>query len=353
MLDIKKIDAAISQISAEKNIPKESLIETIEAAIKTAYKKDYGSKDESVIVNLDLENWDIEILVEKTIVDEVTNFDLEITLDELWEDWEWLEVWDTIELDVTDEVMWASFWESFWRIASQAARQVIIQKISETEKQKIYDLFKDKLGHVLSMRVIMVESWKVILDYNWNQVVLPRSEQVSRDKYIPDSRIYIYVAEVSNDEKMWPRVTLSRKRPEFVSKLFEMYVPELSDGVLSIDKIVRQAWVKTKILVSSIDEEIDPSGTLIWQKGIRVKSVMDELWWEKIDIISSNESIENIISKALNPASVWKVEINEEEKQAIVYLDSDQRSKAIWKNWINIDLATKLTWYKISIEEKS
>lgn len=351
MLDIKKIEAAINQISAEKNIPKENLIDIIESAIKTAYKKDYWSKDENVFVHLNLDSWEIEVSVEKTIVKEVKNPATEISFEELWEDWEWFEEWDTIELDVTDSIMWESFWESFWRIASQAARQVIIQKIWENEKQKIYDLFKDKLGKILSMKVLMVESWKIILDYNWNQVILPRSEQTSRDNYVPDARFYIYVAEISNDEKYWPRVILSRKRPEIVWALFEMYVPELEDGIINIEKIVRKPWVKTKILVSTNDEDIDPSWTLIWQKWIRVKSVMEELSWEKIDIISVHDSLENIISKSLTPAVVSRVVVDEEKQKALVFMPLEERSKAIWKNGFNIDLASELIWYDIEIKE--
>jgi transcription termination/antitermination protein NusA len=166
MLDVKKIEAAINQISAEKKIPKETLIDIIESAIKTAYKKDYGSKDENVIVKLDLDAGTIEISVEKTIVKEVTNPATEISFEELGEDGEGFEEWEMIEIDVTDDVMSSNFWDTFGRIASQAARQVIIQKIGDSEKQKIYELFKDKVGDSISMKVVMIESGKVIFDYN-------------------------------------------------------------------------------------------------------------------------------------------------------------------------------------------
>ena len=351
MLDIKKIEAAINQISAEKKIPKEKLIDIIESAIKTAYKKDYWSKDENVNVKLDLEQWEIEITVEKTVVKKVENPSTEISFDELWEDAENFEEWDVIELDVTDEISTQEFWDVFWRIASQAARQVIIQKIGDSEKEKIYDLFKDKAWEVLNMKVVMVESGKIIFDYNWNQVILPKSEQVSRDTYVPEARFYIYVAEASNDEKTWPKVVLSRKRKEIVPAIFELYVPELSDWTIVIDNVVRYPWVRTKLLVSTNYEEIDPSGTLIWQKWMRVKSVMEELSWEKIDIVSNNWNLNDIISKSLTPAKVLKVEINEDEEKANVYLLSSERSKAIWKNGINIKLASDLTWYNISLVE--
>lgn len=351
MLDVKKIEAAINQISAEKKISKETLVDIIESAIKTAYKKDYGSKDENAKVKLDLEAWTIEITVEKTIVKEVTNPAMEISFDELWEDADGFEEWDVIEIDMTDEVLNSSVGESFWRIASQAARQVIIQKIGDTEKQKIYELFKDKVGQSISMKVVMIESWKVIFDYNGNHVVLPKSEQVSRDNYVPDARFYIYVAEALIDEKTGPRVVLSRKNKNIVPSIFALYVPEVSDGSISIDNVVRYPWVKTKVLVSTNYEEIDPAWSLIWPKWIRVKSVMEELSWEKIDIIVDNGNVAEIISKSLTPAAILKVEVDEKNNSAKAYILSSERAKAIWKNWVNINLASNLTWYNISLVE--
>lgn len=351
MLDIKKIEAAIQQIAAEKKIPKETLIDIIESAIKTAYKKDYGSKDENVIVKLDLEAGSIEITVEKTIVKEVTNPAVEISFEELGDDADGFVEGDIIEIDVTDEVLEGSIGDSFWRIASQAARQVIIQKIGDSEKQKIYELFKDKVGEVISMKVVMTESGKVIFDYNGNQVVLPKSEQVSRDNYVPDARLYIYVAEAFIDEKTGPRVILSRKNKDIVPALIALYVPEVADGSISIDNIVRYPGVKTKILVSTNYEEIDAAGSLIGPKGIRVKSVMEELSGEKIDIIVDNGNVKEIISKSLTPASVLKVEVNEEDTTAKVYILPSERAKAIGKNGVNINLASNLTGYNISLVE--
>ncbi len=351
MLDVKKIEAAINQIASEKKIPKETLVDIIESAIKTAYKKDYGSKDENAIVKLDLEAGTIEITVEKTLVKEVTNPATEISFDELGEDAEWYEEWEMIEIDMTDEVLNSSLWESFWRIASQAARQVIIQKIGDTEKQKIYELFKDKVGQSISMKVVMMESGKAIFDYNGNQVILPKSEQVSRDNYVPDARFYIYVAEASVDEKLGPKVVLSRKNKNIVPSIFALYAPEISDGTISIDNVVRYPWVKTKLLVSTNYEEIDPAGSLIGQKWIRVKSVMEELSGEKVDIIVDNGNIAEMISKSLTPAQVLKVEVNEEKMEAKAYILPSERAKAIGKNGVNINLASNLIGYNISLIE--
>lgn len=351
MIDIKKIEAAINLISAEKKIAKEKLVEIIESAIKTAYKKDYGHKDENVSVKLDIESGEIEIVVEKTLVKVVENPALEISFEELGDDASGFKEWDIIEIDVTDDVMSKDLESSFWRIASQAARQVIIQKIWDSEKEKTYELFRWREGEVISMKIEIIENGKVILNYNWNQVVLPKSEQVSKDKYVAEQRLYVYVASVTNDEKTWPKVVLSRKHPELVKWLFAVYVPELNEGIIKVDSIARIPGIKTKLLVSSNTSEIDPAGTMIWQKWIRVKSVMDELNWEKIDIIPNSDNIEEVIRKSLTPAEILKVEIDEDGNTANVYLLPSERAKAVGKSGVNVNLASNLTWYKISIIE--
>ena len=320
MLDLKEIKTAINFMAKEKNIDREKIVEIIEAAIKTAYKKDYWNKDEEVIVKLDLDNESLEVTVEKTVVKEVTNPALEISFDELWEQAENFSEGDVIEIDVTDEIQDWKIWDSFWRIASQAARQVIIQKIWDTEKEKIYDLF-----------------------------VLPKWEQVSKDNYVAWARFYLYVDEVSKNEAWVSKVVLTRKKPELVSAVFAENVPEIWDWIINIDAIVRHPWVKTKILVSSSFDEIDPVWTLIGQKWMRVKAVMDEFGWEKIDIIPNSEDKALVVKKSLSPAEILKVEIDEEEKKADVYLLSTERAKAVWKSWVNVNLASKLTWYKINI----
>ncbi len=350
MLDIKKIEAAINMISAEKKIAKEKLIDIIEAAIRTAYKKDYGNKDEKVNVKLNLEEGSIDISVEKTVVNEVTDPSTQISFEELGDDAEGFSEGDVIEIDVTDEVMSPEKLEVFGRIASQAARQVIIQKIGDTEKEKIYDLFVGKEGQAINMKVELVEGWKVVFDYNGNQVVLPKSEQVSKDDYRAGHRYYLYVAEVSQNEGGNPKVILSRKRPEIVPAIFAQFVPEVADGIVTIDRVVRFPGVKTKMLVSSNYEEIDPVGTLIGQKGMRVKSVMEEISGEKIDIVPNGDDVREVIRRALTPAEVVKVEIDAEES-AKVYIKKDERAKAVGKSGVNVNLASELTGYRISLVE--
>ncbi|MFA5917443.1 MAG: transcription termination factor NusA [Candidatus Gracilibacteria bacterium] len=351
MIDFKKIEAAINLISVEKKIPKEKLVEIIESALKTAYKKDYGTRDNKVNVKINLEQKTIEITLEKTVVKKVENPSLEISFDELGDDASNFEEGDIIEIDVTDEVTQGDNGESFGRIASQAARQVIIQKIADSEKEKIYDLFVGKEGQVVSMKVDLVESGKVIFDYNGNQVILPKNEQVSKDNYIVDARFYLLVAEVTNKELGNPKVILSRKRPELVTALFEIYVPEIGEGMVTIDKVVRFPGLKSKVLVSSNYEQIDAVGTLIGQKGIRVKSVMEELSGEKIDIIANGDDIREVIKRALIPASVLKVDVNEDTGEALVYITNEEKPKVIGKSGVNINLASELVGYKINLIE--
>ena len=193
MLDLKEIKLAINFMAKEKNIDKEKIVDIIEAAIKTAYKKDYWNKDEEVNVKLDLENETLEVSVQKTVVKEVTNPALEISFDELWDDAENFSEWDIVELDVTDEIQNWKIWDSFWRIASQAARQVIIQKIWDTEKEKIFELFEWKQWQIINVKIELVEGNKVIFDYQWHHVTLPKWEQVSKDNYVAWARFYLYV----------------------------------------------------------------------------------------------------------------------------------------------------------------
>ncbi len=350
MLDLKKIEAAINQISAEKKIEKEKLKEIIEHAIKTAYKKDYWSKDTNVNVDLDFTNDVIEISVEKTIVENVENPYIEIALSDLWKEAKNYKIWDTIEIDVSDQILDNEEW--FWRIASQAARQVIIQKIQESEKEKIYNLFKNKEWTIVNLKIELVEKNKVLLDYNGNNIVLPKSEQVTKDKYVPGQRIYVYVWKVENDIAWSPKVTITRKDKNLVAKLFEMNVPELEDNTVEIIRIARIPWFKTKIIVWSQYEEVDPAWSLIWPKWIRVKVVVDELFWEKIDIINYTDDIKELIRKSLNPAEIIDIKIDIDNKEAICYTAPEEKLKAIGKWWSNVNLASELTWYKIIIEEK-
>ncbi len=346
MFDLSKIEAAVNQISAEKKIDKKRLVEIIEHAIKTAYKKDYASKDANVNVHLDISTGSVEISVEKTIVETVEDSDIEISLEDVGGEESGFSIGDTVEIDVSDEVLNS---EGFGRIASQAAKQVIVQKIQETEKEKLYHLFKDKEDTVVNLRVELVEKNRVVFDYNGNQVVLPKSEQNSKDKYTPGQRMYLYVRKVEIDPELGPRVVLSRKDKELVVKLFEMNTPELEEGTVEIVSIARMAGVKTKIIVASDEEDVDPAGCLIGPKGMRVRGIVDELFGEKIDIINYTTDQREMVRRALIPGTVEEITIDEENTLIRATVKDDEKAKVLGRGGTNINIAWDLLGYRISL----
>ena len=346
MLDLKRIETAISQMSLEKKIPRETLVDIIESAIRVAYKKDYASKDSVVNVHLDFDANTIEVNVEKTIVEDVTHPDTEISLEEVGGKESGYAVGDTVEIDVSDDLL-NSEW--FWRIASQAAKQVIVAKIQETEKEKLYQLFRDKVDTIVNLRVELVEKNRVVFEYNGYQVVLPRSEQVTKDKYTPWQRMYLYVRSVDIDPVNGPRVTLSRKDKELVVKLFEMNTPELEDGIVEIVSLSRMPWVKTKIIVASDESDVDPAGCLIGPKGMRVRNIVDELSGEKIDILNYTTDKIEMVRRALIPGIVEQVTIDDDTNTIRATVRDDEKAKVLGRGGTNINIAADLLGYKISL----
>ncbi len=336
MFDIQKIKAAIEQIAAEKKIGKEKLVEIIEHAVKTAYKRDYASKDANVNVKLDMVSGKVDISIEKTIVEEVTDDTIEISYEDVGGAESGYALGDTVEIDVSDELLES---EGFGRIASQAAKQVIVQKIGETEKEKLYHLFKDKVDTIVNMRVELVEKNRVVFDYNGHQVVLPRSEQNSKDKYIPGQRMNLYIRGCEIDPVTGPRVILSRKDKELVVKLFEMSTPELEEGVVEIVSIARMPGVKTKIIVASDDEDVDPAGCLIGPKGMRVRTIVDELFGEKIDILNYTTNQKEMVRRALVPGIVEDIEIDEETTTIRATVKDEEKAKVLGRGGTNINIA--------------
>ena len=346
MLDLQNIQSAIDIISAEKKIPKEKLVEIIEHAIKTAYKRDFASKDSEVNVHLDMNTGKLEISILKEVVEEVEDEDLEISYEEIGGADSGYEIGDMVELDVSDDI--ESF-DDFGRIAAQAAKNVIVQKIGETEKEKLYHLFKDKEDTIVGMRVELVEKNRVIFDYNGNQVVLPKSEQNSKDRYTPGQRMQLYVRKVEIDETTGPRVVLSRKDKELVVKLFENNTPELEEGVVEIVSIARMPGIKTKIIVASDDTDIDPAGCLIGPKGMRVRTIVDELFGEKIDILNYTTNKEEMVRRALVPGVVEKIEINDENNIITATVRDSEKAKVLGRGGTNINIAGELLGYRINL----
>lgn len=353
MFDFKAIEQAIAIVSVEKNIPKEKLLEIIEQAVKMAYKKDFASKESLVNVHIDLENETVEISIEKEIVateDDIEDEDLQISYDEIGGADSGYEIGDMVELDVSDEVKSS---EEFGRIASQVAKQVIVQKIGDLEKEKIYHIFKDKVGEIVSMKVESIEPMgpktKIILDYNGVQIPLPKSEQQQSDRYKIGQRMYFYVRRAEIDEQYGPIVAFTRKDKEFIIKLFENNTPELEDGTVEIISIARLPGVKTKIIVASEDADVDPAGCLIGPKGMRVRTIVEELFGEKIDVLNYTTDKTEMVRRALVPGVVESIEIDEENNIINAVVKNSEKAKVLGRNGTNINIAGELLGYRINL----
>lgn len=350
MLDLQAIEQAINIVAIEKKMPKEKLVEIIEQAIKTAYKRDYASKESDVEVTLDLEAGNLEIVIKKEIVateDDVEDEDLQVSYDEIGGVESGYEIGDIVDIDVSEDIVNS---DSFGRIASQAAKQVIVTKIGETEKEKIYELFKDKEGTLVSVRVELVEKNRVLFDYNGDQIVLPKSEQNSKDRYTPGQRMQLYVRKAEIDETAGPRVIFSRKDKELVVKLFENNTPELEDGIVEIVSIARMPGIKTKIIVASDDESVDPAGCLIGPKGMRVRTIVEELFGEKIDVLNYTTNKEEMVRRALVPGIVEDITIDDETNIITATVKNSEKAKVLGRGGTNVNIAGDLLGYRINLE---
>ena len=342
---------AIRQIERERGIDAEILIEALEKALESAYKKNYGVSFEPKVV-IDRELGEIRVLRLKTVVEEVFDEEIEILLEEALE-------YGDVELG--DELQFEEYLDphAFGRIAAQTAKQVIMQKIREAEREKLYDIYDNKLKDIVAGVIRRIEKDTVYLDLGNTEAVMSQREQVGSEHYSIGSRLKVFVTEVKKANR-GPRIYVSRTHPDLVKRLFELEVPEIQNGVVEIKAIAREAGSRTKIGVFSNDPNVDASGACIGHKGIRVTSVVDELRGEKIDIIEWNPNIAAFISNSLSPADVIRVDIfegynedGEEENKARVTVPDNQLSLAIGKSGQNARLAARLTGWKIDIIPES
>jgi len=328
----------IDQISKEKGISKEMVIEAVESALVSAAKKKYGTQ--RVAVQIDPKRGDIIMYAYKKVVPAVANPEEEITLEEA------LELYPDAQMD--GEVPLQVEFEGFGRIAAQTARQVIVQKVREAERDVILKEFNDKIGQLVNGIVLRHEKGAYYIDLGKTEAVLPAREQVTRESYRRGDRVRAYVLEVRDTSK-GPQVVLSRAHPDFVARLFEMEVPEIYENIVEIKGVVREAGDRTKIAVTSKDSQVDPVGACVGMKGSRVQAVVRELRGEKIDIIPWSEDPRIFIAKALSPAVVEKVGVTEEDRSALAVVADAQLSLAIGKKGQNVRLGAKLTGWKIDI----
>lgn len=337
--------AAINQLCDEKNIPKDKVLETIEAALKAAYRKDYGTKDQEVDVELDSKSGLATVYLLKNVVKEVEIEDLEITEKDAKKYEKNAKVGDQIRIDVTPT--------NYGRIAAQAAKQVIIQRIQEAERDVMYDTFKDRENELINAVVHRVDGRSVYVNLDDKiTTYLPYEEQIRGEKYYSGQRIKLYLDKVVKTSK-GPELLISRTHPNLVRKLMELEIPEIKSGLVEIKGIARDPGVRCKVAVFSSDEKIDPIGSCVGQKGVRVQNITEELHGERIDIIQWSENIEEYIKTALAPAKTSVIKVDEDGKRVTVYVQADQRPLAIGKQGQNVRLASLLTGYEVDILDVS
>ncbi|OGC57494.1 transcription termination factor NusA [candidate division WWE3 bacterium RIFCSPLOWO2_12_FULL_36_10] len=304
-----EFSAALKQVATERGIPVESVLESIQAALVAAYRRDYGGDIENITVELDRETGSAKILMDGK--------------------------------DITPD--------GFGRIAAQTAKQVILQKIRETEKEVILDEYKGKIGTISSGHIFRNENNIIIMDLGKAQAILPQSEQIGTEEYRLNQRLKVLVKDVREGLR-GAEIIVSRSDPEFVKKLFEQEVPEIASKVVVIEAMAREAGSRTKMAVSSKEEKVDPVGSCVGQKGVRVQSIIAELGGEKIDIVPYSPNIEKFIASSLSPAKVMEVNVDIDNKEAKVSVPEDQLSLAIGKDGQNVRLAAKLTKWRIDIK---
>jgi len=301
--------AALNQVAAERGIEPESVLETVRAALVSAYRKDHEGEIEELRAEVDSSSGEAKIFKE--------------------------------DKDVTPA--------GFGRIAAQTAKQVILQRIRESEKKAVVEEYQEKVGEIISGHIFRLERGLVIVDLGRAQGIMPSSEQVRQEEYQLNQRLKVLVAEVREGHR-GPEIIVSRSRPEFVEKLFSLEVPEMANGTVKVEKIAREPGERTKVAVSSNQENVDPVGSCVGQKGVRVQAVIAELGSERIDIIHYSDDTEKFIANSLSPAKVIEVKLDRDTSQARVEVFEDQLSLAIGKGGQNVRLAAKLTGWKIDIK---
>lgn len=335
----RELIAVIDEIGRQKGIDKSRVIDAIETALQTAAKKRFGQA-ENIQVEIDPKTGEISVVSKKTIVDVVSNPKAEISLAEA-------RVFDS-EAEVGDEIGSLIEMDELGRIAAQTAKQVIFQKVREAEWEAVQKEYSTRQGDLVNGIILGMERRNYLVDLGKTEAILPIQEQIPREAYRRGDRVKAMLSEVRRTPKD-VQVILTRSHPQFVAKLFELEVPEVSEKIVEIKSIVREPGDRTKIAVSSRDKAVDPVGACVGIKGSRVQAVVRELRGEKIDIIAWTNDPRVFIAEALNPASIEKVGIDEEKKSALVVVADSQLSLAIGKNGQNVRLAARLTGWKIDI----
>lgn len=336
---------AMDELEKTEGIKKDVLMESIEQAMVNAYKKNYECNDENIKIVMDKLEGKMKVYQEKTVVEDVQDDKKEISLDEAKKINSNYKVDDVVEFELLPK--------KFGRIAAQTAKQIITQKIREASRDMIFNEFDSKKGEIIVGQIQKVTGKAIIIDLGKIEGIMPKKEQIPTETYNVNDKIKACVISVEKGAKGSVQVVLSRASTKFVEKLFKIEIPEIDDGVIEIKAISREAGSRSKVAVFSPNPNIDPVGSCVGQKGIRIQNIINELNGEKIDVIEWNEDPSIFISAALLPAKVMAVDVKEEEKFAQVIVPDDQLSLAIGKGGQNAKLAARLTNWKIDIKSES
>lgn len=336
---------AMDELEKTEGIKKDVLMESIEQALVNAYKKNYECNDENIKIVMDKLDGKMKVYQEKTVVEDVQDDKKEISLDEAKKINSNYKVDDVVEFELLPK--------KFGRIAAQTAKQIITQKIREASRDMIFNEFDSKKGEIIVGQIQKVTGKAIIIDLGKIEGIMPKKEQIPTETYNVNDKIKACVISVEKGAKGSVQVVLSRASTKFVEKLFKIEIPEIDDGVIEIKAISREAGSRSKVAVFSPNPNIDPVGSCVGQKGIRIQNIINELNGEKIDVIEWNEDPSIFISAALLPAKVMAVDVKEEEKFAQVIVPDDQLSLAIGKGGQNAKLAARLTNWKIDIKSES
>jgi N utilization substance protein A len=341
-MDFKQLGVAIKAIAEEKNLPEETVQEVVEQALAAAYRRDYGDREQEVRVTMNLNTGDVDAYVTKEVVERIGDGDYEISLTDAKLIKKDAKIGDMIELH--EKV------ENFGRVAAQTAKQVILQRLREAEREIVMAEYEDKIGTVINAVVSRVEGNICRIDLGKAQGIMPRSEQIQGERYYPGQRLKVFLKDVERGFR-GPQLVVSRGNNQFVEWLFRAEVPEMESGAVEIKGVAREAGVRSKIAVASNVPGVDPVGTFVGGHGTRVNAVMSEIGeQEKIDIVVWSDDTVEYITNALSPTKVSKVVLDEERKRARVIVPEDQLSIAIGKSGQNVRLASKLSGYDIDIE---
>ncbi len=335
---------AITQLSAEKNLPKEVVIAAVESALVSAYRKDNFATNQNIAVKINPTTGKVEVWAEKTVVELSSDVSREMPLDEARRVKPDVQIGEVIMVEATPR--------NAGRIAAQTAKQVILQRLHEAEHSAIFEEYANKEGDIVTGLVQRIEPRQIFLDLGRTEAVLPAAEQVHNERYRVGQRLKVCLLEVVQANR-GPQLVVSRSHPNLLRRLFELEVPEVFNGIVELKSIAREAGYRSKVAVAARQDGIDPVGCCVGLRGIRIQNIVSELDGEKIDVVMWNPSASVFIASALSPAQVLSVELNDEERVATVVIPDKQLSLAIGKEGQNVRLAAKLTEWRIDIKSAS